>query len=208
MDEITKSLGKHYKTVYKKYGPNAQGVDWKNQNEAEIRYQAMLNVIENGDLTGKKKISILDVGCGYGGQYIYAKEKGMILDYTGIDIVPGMIVFAKKNTNGANFILADIFEHNPKIPYDYVVCNGILTQKLTATTKQMEDFSQKLISKMFELAKVGIVFNAMTTKVDFKKKGNYYVDPTKMLNLAFRHTRKVKIDHSYPLYEYSIYMYK
>lgn len=208
MDKITKSLGKHYKAVYKKYGPKAQGIDWKNQDEAEVRYQAMLKVIKNDDLAGKKKVSILDVGCGYGGQYIYAKKKGLNLVYTGIDLVPEMIKTAKEKIKGAKFYCEDIFKYNPPKTPDYVICNGILTQKLENSQEQMWKFARKLIKKMFKLANKGIVFNTMSTKVDFKRDGNFYVDPAKMLTEALKHTRHVKIDHSYPLYEYSVYMYK
>lgn len=208
MDEISSNLGKHYAKVFEQYRANAKGVDWKNKDQAELRYQLMLNVIKDEDLRSKSKTRVLDVGCGYGGQYIYAKKNGFKISYTGIDIVPKMIEYAQKKVKDAHFIYGDIFEYSPEKLYDYVICNGILTQKLTFSDRQMHKFANNLIAKMFKLARKGIVFNTMTTKVDFKRAGNFYVDPNKMLTEALKYTRYVKIDHSYPLYEYSVYMYK
>jgi SAM-dependent methyltransferase len=205
---ITPRLKTHYTSTFRKFGPNAQGVDWKNQEEADLRYQAMLNVISNHDLKNNIKVSVLDVGCGYGGQYLYAKNHGYNILYTGIDVVPEIIEYAKKQLTECRFLSVDIFKYSPKEKFDYIICNGILTQKLTATSAEMESFGHDLITKMFDLAKKGIVFNTMTTYVDFKKKGNYHVSPAKVLTEALKHTRYAKIDHAYPLYEYSVYMYK
>lgn len=208
MDKISLDLRKHYEKIFKKFGANAKGVDWKNKSQAQLRYRVMLNVIKEEDLKSTKEISVLDVGCGYGAQYLFAKKIGINLAYTGIDIVPDMIKYSQRKIKDATFICDDIFKYNSKHPFDYVICNGILTQKLKASKGQMWNFAQKLIARMFELATKGIVFNTMTTEVDFKRVGNFYVDPAKMLTEALKHTRRVKIDHSYPLYEYSVYMYK
>lgn len=208
MDYIATHLKSHYSNTFDKHGASAKGVDWKSEKEADIRYKVMLSVIRDQDIKSQKRIRILDVGCGYGGQYQYAKKLGLKVDYTGIDVVPEMIEFAKENLKDAKFIYADVINFSPKKPFDYVICNGILTQKLTASSAQMQKYANKLIKKMFSLAQTGIVFNVMTDKVDYKKRGNYYVSPAKMLTEALKHTRYVKIDHSYPLYEYAVFMYK
>lgn len=208
MDTISLNLKKHYLNLFEKHGASAKGVDWKNKDQANLRHKIMLNVIREEDLKAKKTVSVLDVGCGYGEQYIFAKKSGLKIAYTGIDIVPQMIDYAQRKIKNAHFIYADIFTFSPKKLFDYVICNGILTQKLTSTDSQMDKFAKKLILKMFELARKGIVFNTMTTYVDFKTKGNYYVNPNKMISNALNLTRFVKVDHSYPLWEYSVYMYK
>ena len=93
MDEITKKMKIHYSETFEKYGANVRGVDWGGGEVGDIwklnlRYEKMLEVITDST---KGDISILDVGCGYGGLYQFALDKGLQLDYTGIDVCRNMI---------------------------------------------------------------------------------------------------------------------
>jgi len=207
MHPITIELKKHYKKAFDEFGPTAQGVDWKDKKTADIRYEKMLAVIEN-DCNNPK---ILDVGCGYGGLYNYAQEKDVKLDYFGIDVCENMIEYAKSSIKNATFINNDIFQHNFTEKFDYVVCNGILTQKLNMSQREMDEFAKILIKKMFSLAERGIAFNIMTTKVNFMVNNLYYKSPVEILGYCFNEiTPKFRIDHHYPqgFYEYTLYLYR
>ena len=91
MDEITEKLKAHYVKKFDEHGPNSQGVDWGPQEKADIRYQVMMNVVRPED---KSNFSMLDVGCGYGGQLSFAKANGYGANFTGIDVAPNMIEHA------------------------------------------------------------------------------------------------------------------
>ena len=47
----------------------------------------------------------------------------------------------------AEFIHGDILDHSFNRKFDYVVCNGILTQKLEATGLEMDQFATRLIRR-------------------------------------------------------------
>ncbi len=204
MDPISEALGRHYAATFDRHGPTSQGVDWgTDASRAELRYDKMLAVL--GDDANP---SLLDVGCGYGGLLRYTMSKGLTLDYTGIDVAANMIEWAKANVPAGRFIQGDIFGHDFGRAFDYVVCNGILTQKLEAAGLDMDRFAAKLIRRLFELCRRGAAFNVMTTKVNFFANNLYYRNPAELLAWCLSElTPHVRLDHSYPLYEYTLYLY-
>lgn len=212
MDEITARLEKHYSRRFAEHGATPRGVDWSREEDVNLRYEKMLAVVEPSALNGPGRAepaSLLDVGCGYGGLYVYAKAKQVELKYTGVDVVKSMVEYASAELPEATFRHQDVFDLSSVERYDYVVSSGILTQKLTASIREMDDYARRLIKKMFELCRRGIAFNVMTTKVNFMVENLYYRNPVELFAYCFTEISEViKIDHAYPLYEYTIYLYR
>lgn len=210
MNTITQTLCDHYSHCFKTFGATAKGVDWGNVKDLETRYNKMLSVMNHGpERNNTLQVKILDVGCGYGGLFHYASSNRISINYTGIDVVPEMIDYASNNTPDAKFIAGDFFDLDSSEFYDYVVCNGILTQKLSASIKETDLFARELISKMFDHCTKGIAFNIMTTHVNFMVDNLYYRNPVELFAYCITTlTDKIIIDHAYGLYEYTIYLYK
>ncbi|MDD4761557.1 MAG: class I SAM-dependent methyltransferase [Candidatus Pacebacteria bacterium] len=206
MDSITRNFKKHYRSTFITHGPTAKGADWKNQTDADLRCRFMLEILD--DHSSNKIPSILDVGCGFGSLLKIAKHQKISLDYTGLDIVPEMITAAKKIHPSAKFFNNDIFALSDRHRFDYVVANGLLTQKLQASNAAMEKFMFRLINKMWSLAKIGIAFNVLTSRVDFKSPENFYYDPAFLLKKTEKLTRFFKIRHDSSFFEYTVFLYK
>jgi SAM-dependent methyltransferase len=182
-------------------------VDWgSDESKLLLRYDKMLSVVDR--VAGNKR-SLLDVGCGYGGLQSYANNKNIDLDYTGIDVAGNMIEWAVANVPSGNFIQGDILDYKFDRQFDYVVCNGILTQKLETAGREMDQFAAQLIRRMFSLCTIGIAFNVMTTKVNYFSNNLYYRNPAELFSWCLSEiSPHLKLDHSYPLYEYTIYIYR
>ena len=211
MDKISQKLGKHYQDTFETHGPNSQGVDWgPDESKLALRYQQMLNVVkENNALETAETIKILDIGCGYGGLLTYLQNNNHNIEYTGIDLAGNMIDWAKKNNKSGKFISGDIFNYEFTEKFDYIVCNGILTQKLDVSGGDMDIFAMNLIKRMFALCTKGVAFNMMTTKVNFFSNNLYYKNPAELFAWCINEiTPCIKLDHSYPLYEFTLYLYK
>ena len=206
MKIISKKLKKHYEKTFLKFGPNAHGVDWGDEKSSFLRQSKMLAVIKP-DINFTP--SLLDVGCGYGGLLAYSLKHKINIDYTGIDLVESMVKHAKNYFVKSDFIQGDIHSHIFKNKFDYVVCNGILTQKLSTEIKKMDKYAKDLITKMFDLCIHGIAFNIMSNKVNFMADNLYYRSPVEMISFCLDElSHNIKLDHAYPLYEYTIYVYK
>ena len=207
MEDVSAIFRNHYKNVFLEHGMNSKGVDWGNKEWATvIRHKKMLEIIKEN---ASNKITLLDVGCGYGALLDTIIEKQLNISYTGVDVVDEMIIAARKKHPEVKFITGDILNVNLE-KYDYIVCNGIMTQKLNVSITEMNKYVQKLIQRMFALCNKGVVFNVMNTYVNYQKDNLYYRNPSELLAWCMSEiTPSIKIDCSYELwYEYTAYLYK
>ncbi len=207
MDEVSKILHDHYRKTFIQHGSTSRGVDWGDKEWAAVlRQNKMLDVVKHHS---KDRVSLLDVGCGYGALADVIKEKHPNILYTGVDVVEEMVMDAKTRHPLHQFIWGDILEVDIG-KYDYVVCNGILTQKVSASTLAMNRFAQRLIKRMFDVCNCGVAFNIMTTYVNFQKENLYYRNPAELMAWCMSElTPHAKIDCAYDLwYEYTVYLYK
>lgn len=205
MHKISELLLEHYAEKFSKHGATSYGVDWGGDPElTQARQKKMLGVIK-----GSESVSLLDVGCGYGDLANLILRDGLPIEYSGIEIVTAMVDHALGTYKNFRFHNGDFLVEN--LPqYDYIVCNGILTQKLTATTLEMNVYAQSLIRKMYSLAKIGVAFNVMNTHVNFQSSNLYYRNPTELMSWCTSElTPHIVIDSAYqPWYEYTVYLYK
>ena len=207
-DPISEALGRHYAETFDRHGPTSEGVDWgADASRAALRYDNMLGVLARD--AGPTVPSLLDVGCGYGELLDHAARKGIALDYTGIDVAENMIRWATAHSPGGRFVHGDILSCEVGGPFDYVVCNGILTQKLRTSGLEMDRYAARLIRRMFSLCRRGAAFNVMTTKVNRFADNLYYRNPAELFSWCLSElTPHVRLDHAYPLYEYTMYLYR
>lgn len=217
MDKISQTFKKYYSQTFGQYGATAKGVDWNDEQELLVRYDKMLAVRHKDFMEYKDNISLLDVGCGWGGLLRHANKLKIPLNYSGIDVVKEMILHGRTEFPKANFIHGDIFDVVENEAYDFVVCNAILTQKLSVTNIEMEHFARKLIKKMYALCRHGIAFNMMSTRVNFTVDNLFYQNPVELFAwLLTDVSPRVRFDHGYSslsngkgkYYDFTVYVYK
>lgn len=202
-DKVSLLLKDHYAGSFGKHGCTSMGVDWgPHEDRALLRHQKMLQIIQS------KPCSLLDVGCGYGALLDVAKNDG--IDYTGIDIVEEMTAKGRERHPQARFIDGDFLDYAlAERSFDYVICNGILTQKLTASISEMDTFSKKIITKMFACARKGIAFNLMSTHVNFMAENLFYKSPLETHAWVTQNLSPfMRLDHTYMPFEYMVYVYR
>lgn len=217
MDEITRILRDHYARTFAVHGATAKGVDWNDESEVLVRYDKMLAVLQKDFASVPSPPSLLDVGCGWGGLLRRANALDIALRYTGIDVVEAMIEHGKREFAFAEFLHGDVFELPPGEAYDFVVCNAILTQKLSVSIPRMERYLKDLVLKMFDLCRHGIAFNVMSTRVNYVVDNLFYQNPVELLAwLLVEVSPRVRLDHGYSslangrgkFYDFTTYIYK
>jgi 2-polyprenyl-3-methyl-5-hydroxy-6-metoxy-1,4-benzoquinol methylase len=161
--------------------------------------------------------SLLDVGCGWGGLLRRACSLNIPLKYTGIDVVETMVEHGRIEFKDATFLHQDVFALESESSYDFVVGNGIFTQKLDVTNPEMERFTRKMMRKMFQLCRHGVAFNMMSTRVNFMVNNLFYQNPSDLLSwLLSEVSPRVCLDHGYSslvngkgkYYDFTVYIYK
>ena len=166
----------------------------------------MLNFISTN-----KEFSILDVGCGTGVLFEFLKNNtDCKFNYTGIDYVVDMLVKASEkyaNIDNVSFLSKDLIKISER--FDYVVSSGVFNVKLDVDDKDWLINMTDTIKLMFECCNKGIVFNVLTNYVDFTENRLHYSDPLLIFDFCQKRlSRYVKLNQGYPLYEYTLAVYK
>lgn len=202
-------LKEHYSNKFRQYGAQPKGVDWgPDPSDHCLRLDRMLAVTELGRQPHARH-SILDVGCGYGSLLDLMKQRSLDFSYTGIDLCEEMIETARTKHPAEEWIVDNILNMDESRRFDYVVCNGLLTQKLQAKISTMDRFLVTLVTKMFDLCNIGVAFNVMSTHVNHTVENLYYRNPAELIAWCMSQlTPRIRLDHAYPLFEYTIYLYR
>ncbi len=209
--EYYKVLQDHYEKRLNEFGPNSRGMDWPNPEDLEKRFKVLTGII-NFSENGNTKKTILDLGCGVGLLVNFLKNNGLIenLNYYGVDISLKMIDAAKKLLSDFNFEVRDILK-NPfsEGKFDYVIMNGLLTEKQEMSQSQMIEFAQNIILNSYKSCSKGIAFNVMSSHVDWKRDDLFHWELDGVVEFMVKNcSRKIKIMMDYDLYEYTVHLYK
>lgn len=197
----------YYEDALAKFGDHPRGVNWRDSGTQNLRFDVLAGV---GDLNGR---TVHDVGCGLAHFHDFLSARGLHGGYIGSDISKEMIAAARRRIgSGVALHVADILADSPApwMEADYVVNSGIFTVRGAASPDDWWGFVQAMAKRMFEMARVGIAFNVMTSHVDYRDDHLFYLDPGAALAYCVRElNRKVVVRHDYPaLWEYTVYVYR
>jgi len=202
------SIVRHYESCLKKYGDTHLGVDWPNESDAKKRYRVMLEVIRP-DIPDR--VSLLDFGCGLSHLYEYILEHQLDhVEYSGLDISEKFINISRSKFPAVSYYCLDILDEQVDLPrFDYIVMNGVFTEKRDLSFDEMFTYFKKVVSSVFQEARVGIAFNVMSSHVDWKRDDLFHL-PLDMLAsfLVKELSRDFVIRSDYGLYEYTTYVYR
>ncbi len=204
-ERLVQAARAYYDDALRKFGDDPRGVNWRDKEAQYLRFEILTGL---GDLNGYR---LHDVGCGLAHfrDFLAATAPGCV--YVGSDISAQMIAAARARSDGsAQLYVADILASTePWMGADYVVNSGVFTVRGSANPEEWWVFVQSYIRRMFDLARVGIAFNIMTSHVDYRDDHLFYMDPGEVLGFCAKAlSRKVVIRHDYPLWEYMVYVYK
>ena len=201
------SLKDHYEECFIKHGDNYLGADWTKEKDLYTRYDVMLSIIDKS-ISEKK---VLDFGCGTGMLYNYILSKDInYINYSGIDINDILIEKAKTKFKNINFKTSDIFKNPESLEqYDYIICNGVFTEKINLTHEQMFNFFSSVLNVLFKKTNIGISFNLMSKHVDYEREDLFHVSHDELASFLTKNlSRNYIIRNDYGLYEYTTYLYK
>jgi SAM-dependent methyltransferase len=198
----------HYEACLDKHGDTCLGVDWPNQRDAETRYQVMLDVIRSQRTS---KVSLLDFGCGTShlNEYIL-RNKLDFIDYAGLDISAKFINLARAKFPTTPYYCLDILDGHSTLPvFDYVVLNGVFTEKRELSFAEMWAYFQQMLLRVFQYAHIGLAFNVMSSHVDWEREDLFHLPMDQLAAFLVKNlSRDFVIRNDYRLYEYTTYVYR
>lgn len=191
----------------RQHGDCHLGVGWPKADDAETRYRIMLDVIR----PQTSNPSILDFGCGAAHLYDYMQQKDIAeIDYSGLDISSDFIDLCQSKHPEVTFHCADVLNSPDDLPVtDYVIMNGIFTEKRELSFDEMLKYMQTTLTLIFSKVRIGIAFNVMSKQVDWERDDLFHLPMDVLSGFLCRNlTRNFIIRNDYGLYEYTTYVYK
>ncbi|WP_312432436.1 class I SAM-dependent methyltransferase [Achromobacter sp.] len=197
-DEDTRALVDLYEGRYIADGAEITTLGWKNREEQRLRFDVLSGI---GPL---QHATVCDVGCGFGDLADYFREKQLNVTYTGLDIAPSFVAHAKATHPEDSFIQLDLDQDPYDQEHDYFLSSGALSFKRQDNMAH----ATRMIEKMFSLCRKGVAVNFLSTYVNHQHPRNFHYSPEDVFRLARGLTKWVKIRHDYPLWEFTLYLYK
>lgn len=202
-DRLQRSVIAYYESQLREHGPTAQGMDWKDEASQQLRFRVLCDIC---DLTG---LSLHEVGAGAGHLLDYLVANGIDARYSGSDASGAMVEAARLLHPGACFEPRDVLEAPPESRYDVLLCSGLFHVKLDGDDAAWRGFVEEAIRRIYASCRIGIGFNMMSDAVDYRREELYHSNPAEMVAFCMRElSRFVKLRHDYPLYEYTVYVYR
>jgi SAM-dependent methyltransferase len=204
------SIVKHYEDCLDQYGDSHLGVDWPKLEDVDKRYRVMLDIVKFAR-SNPPVATLLDFGCGAGHLLQYMQDHHIEnLQYAGLDVSEKFVALCRSKFPGTKFHQADILDERTKLPeFDYIVMNGVFTEKRELSFDEMWQYFCKMLVKTFAHAKVGVAFNVMSKAVDWERNDLFHMPADLLINFTTKQlSRNFIIRNDYGLYEFTTYIYK
>jgi len=203
---IKKTLN-YYEASFTKYGNNYKGMNWPSKKGQYTRFEELIKIANLNDKT------IHDVGCGNGEFLKFLNKKNIKFKFFyGSDISKIIINQSKQNfnnTKNVKFECIDILKQKKIKKFDYVFASGIFNVKNNFDKKSWNKHVFRIIKKLSEISRNGCSFNLMTPFTTYRERKIYYQSIDELVKyLRNNISKKIIINHSYNLWEYTVYVYK
>jgi SAM-dependent methyltransferase len=202
------SIVSHYEDCLDRYGDSHLGVDWPDASDVVKRYDVMLEVIRSE--SRPLKVSLLDFGCGAAhlNEYI-VEQKFDHIEYAGLDLSEKFVRLSQTKFPTNKFFCLDLLDQDASLPdFDYILMNGVFTEKRELSFDEMLSYFTQLVPRVFAHARIGISFNVMSKQVDWEREDLFHLPFDTLAQFLTKElTRNFVFRNDYGLYEYTTYVY-
>jgi len=198
----------HYEGCLSRHGDTHRGVDWPRAEDAEIRYGVMLDLIPPAV---PRPVRLLDFGCGAGHLLDFLVRRNLPgIEYHGLDLSAQFLSLCRNKYPNIPFTCADVLDDGADLPeFDYIVLNGVFTEKLSISHEDMWDYARELLRRLWPHTRHGLAFNVMSKQVDWERSDLFHLSCDEaMLFLTKELSRHCVIRQDYGLFEYTAYVYR
>ena len=199
-DNLFRIAAHLYNERFDRFGRDLRTVGWGNRADQELRFDVLFRGLE------PKGKTILDVGCGLGDLIPFLQERtGGDFRYIGIDIAERLVEDARELYGGEDrlFFHGDIFQTDlPRV--DIAVLSGALSLRV----KNISVYAKQTLEQMYALSKEAACLNFLSKYADYELEKNMHYKPETVLTWGLLAAHKVNLHHDYPLYEFTIQLFR
>jgi SAM-dependent methyltransferase len=209
-DKAYLSIVSHYEACLEKYGDTHKGVDWPKAEDVDRRYGVMLDLVRPQP-SPTAPVTLLDFGCGAAHLYDFMKRRGVEhVRYSGLDLSLKFVDLCRTKHPDLDFYCVDVLTEPDELPvFDYVVMNGVFTEKRELSFEAMLAYWQSLLTVAFGKARRGVAFNAMSKQVDWEREDLFHLPLDVMADFVTKKlSRHFVVRNDYGLFEQTTYVYR
>jgi SAM-dependent methyltransferase len=204
-DALRDDVARYYTDKVSRYGPSAQGVDWRDDESQRTRFAQLLRVADGADC-----VEVLDYGCGYGALVDELDRDGRPFRWVGFDISDAMLgeARARYGDRAECTVIADEIALEALA---FVVASGIFNVRLETDEWEWRRYVERVVDRLDTLSRRGFAFNMLTSYSEPEKMRPdlYYADPLAWFDRCKRqYSRQVALLHDYELWEFTIVVRK
>ena len=145
-----------YNERFLKFGPLPKASMWYSKKRQFTRFDIILNQIKS--LSQKNKISVSDIGCGYGAflEFLSERKYSRELHYYGYDVSDEVVKFCqKKYSKRASFHTGSI----PVMVSDFIIMSGTFNYFPSGDYNAWRQYFYKFLNLLWSNLKCAMIFN-------------------------------------------------
>jgi hypothetical protein len=201
---IIENQKKAFGESFSKFGATPKGIYWNDVETQYLRFERLISNLRN-DIQNS---TVHDVGAGTCDFHKFLLENHICHKYSGTEIVQGMIDYSLKQYSDVDLFNRDFLQMEGEY-YDFIFLSGTLNLKLNTSDADWYKWSLEIVNKMFDHSNKAIAFNCLTSYNTYSQDDLMYFNPQNIIDFCINDlSRFVILDNSYPLYEFTITVFK
>lgn len=187
-------------------GATPNGVYWTSHDGQALRFEVLLGIVAPADMADGR-VSINDLGCGYGALFDRLETDPMMIDgrYTGYDISAEMVreAHSRHMDRRCDFIQSASATRES----DYSLVSGTYNMKMRHNPTEWRSYIFSSLQDLWSKSRKGLAFNMLTGTGADKPGGLYYANAADFFDFCSRVlSPNVELKQGYGLEEWTLYV--
>ena len=197
---------RYYGSLFDEHGAGVDAVASGNLIYKDLRYRMLADVFG-----ADQEFSVHDVGFGLAHFHAFLKRElpNRRIAYSGSEVTEQFVQYCRERYSGIKFDHRDIADGPFNDRYDYLIFGGTFYHLVDVSPAEFQEYAFSLIENAFAMCHRGVAFNLITEHVEYRRDDLFYCNMIDLLNfITTRLSRFFTIHHNYPLYEYTVCVFR
>ena len=156
---LEREIASTFSRRFTKFGPQPEASLWFSERRQRARFSIIVDII--CERMQNRKVSICDIGCGYGGflKFLQNEHNDIDFEYTGYDLADNLIEFCdrKMSSKNARFMQGS----RPVGLMDFSIMSGTYNYAPQTTVTDWRSYFRGELEHIFDKTKKCLILNLM-----------------------------------------------
>ena len=156
---LEREIASTFSRRFTKFGPKPEASLWFSEERQRARFSVIAEII--CDRIQNRKVSICDIGCGYGSflKFFQNEHAGIDFEYTGCDLADNLIEFCDRKMSSKNVRFMQ--GSRPLELMDFTIMSGTYNYAPQTTVTDWRTYFRGELEHIFEKTKKCLILNLM-----------------------------------------------